>query len=164
MKHAINSVMVAILVALPIKASDQPVADEPGKPQENWLAICVIAAAAVAVGGVWIMSKRCKPRYYWLMDASQSPAVYWVGAATKKECEIEGWERIGGPYDRPEDAPQQHPPSTNRVDHVIVPMQISTQNSQDLVNWQTIHTEVNDIEDYSYYATNQGFFRIKVGQ
>jgi len=130
-----------------------------------WLAICMVAAAGIAVGVVYVIARGCEPQYYWLMDSNEPPK-FWVATATKKECEIEGWKRIGGPYKRPQDAPHEHPNPTNRVNNVIGPtITIRVQASTNLVDWSTVSEVRGDAEDFAYFSTNSpGFFRFQMAQ
>ncbi len=134
---------------------------DPTKPQEFWLAACVVVAAATAVGGIMLFSRKCQPKYYWLMDNEQPPT-YWVGTATRKECAINNWTVIGGPYDKPGDAPPQHPSSTNRISSIVVPIRITVLASANLSQWTPVHSEVSDTEDFSYFTPVAGFYRLEL--
>lgn len=159
--------LIAILIALlvtPTRA-EQPVNPKgPDKPQETWLPVCIVAAAGLAVAGIYIISKKCKPKYYWLADEEQPPTT-WVGAATDRECRINGWHKIGGPYDSPQEAPTNAPPLTNIVSRAFTqPMNITVEQTTDLQNWTPVYSEFCDTEDFAYFPTNAvgGMFRISV--
>lgn len=167
----VSAILGAVITALPVCANpplhskhDSGGTDD--NPQEVSAVICVVAAVVVtaAVVGIVIVSKKCQPKYYWLMDSEQPPN-FWVGTATKKECEINDWKRIGGPYNRPEDAPVEHPPATNRVDELApVPLHIAVEASTNLTDWTTVSESYCDLEDFAYTPTNRnaGFFRLRV--
>jgi len=127
--------------------------------------ICLILGVVAGVTAVYMVSKACKPKYYWMMDPEDSPPRFWLGTHSNKEVQIQGWKRIGGPYDRIEDAPTQPPNATNRVSHLSSEptLRVSVQQSQDSVNWVTVHTEVSQIDEVVYYPTNTGFFRLEAG-
>lgn len=154
----VSSVLIAALLTIPIQTAKS---DDP-PPENMGLAICVIACAAIAVGAVYIVAHKCQPKYYWLMD-NDSPPKFWVATATKKQCQIEGWHRIGGPYTRPQDAPAVHPDATNRVELVSQPaMNIAVQQTQDGQSWTTVYQQNCDTEDFGYSPTNCGMFRLVV--
>lgn len=148
-----NLVLAAALIAMPLESR----ADEEPPPQDfSAIAACVVLAAVAAVGAVYIISRGCKPKYYWIMDNDEPPK-FWVGTATRKERDINDWKFIGGPYDKPGDAPGIHPDPTNRVESVIsAPVHIQIQESTNLVTWTTAHSEFSDLEDFSYALTNTG--------
>jgi len=148
---AITLLLIALLVALPIQIK----ADEEPPPQDWALIACAVAVVAVAVGAIYVISKKCAPKYYWLWDG-ETPTGTWVGTATDKQCQIEGWKKISGPYDKPGDAPPTCPNLTNRVNKAVsAPITISTQTSQDGANWTTVDVQHVDMEDYAYFPTNQ---------
>ncbi len=162
MKQTVSLLLALLVAILPINIQADPA---PPPQQSEWaVAVCIMVGVGLAVTGIMIVSKRCQPKYYWLMDDDQPPT-FWVGTATRKECQIQGWKKIGGPYDRPGDAPPIHPDPTNRVNEASSAMvlKISVQTSQDMVSWTTVHSEVSDIEDFVYYPTNTGFFRLEAG-
>ncbi len=147
-----------IVTPIPIHADDPP-----PHGGNSWAALCIVAFAGVAVGAVYIISKRCEPKYYWLMD-DNVPPTFWVGTATAKQCKIEGWRRIGGPYNRQQDAPAEHPNPTNTVPNLVsLPMKVVVQSSQDGQQWTPVDEQVVDLEDHVYYPTNTGMFRLEVG-
>ncbi len=160
MKKLLSLLLVVFL--LPIRA-DEPTPADPGPSQDTVaLAACLVAAAGIAAGAVYIFSHKCQPKYYWLMDDSQPPN-FWVATATRKQCQIEGWHRIGGPYTHPQDAPAIHPDPTNRVSLAAsAPLNISVQATTDLQNWTTVYQETADTEDFSYCTTNAAMFRLMV--
>ena len=158
----ITYTLVAMMAVMPVKIS----ADEPPPGDEPWaLAACIIVATGIAVGAVVFFAKKCEPQYYWLMDDSEQPPKYWVATCTKKEAEVSGWKRIGGPYKRPTDAPIEHPSPTNRVDHVISPyVRITVQQSTNLVEWVPLSSTTGYSEDFAYFPTNAaGFYRYEIG-
>lgn len=162
MKTELTAMTLATaLAALPFNS---PAPEPDPDPQPTALAWCVVACVGVAVTAIIITAKRCEPKYYWLMD-NERPPNFWVGTATKKECEIQEWTRIGGPYNGPEDAPYPHPDPTNRVDSVVsAPVSmIAVETSTNLVDWVTIHESANtDLDDFIYSPTNTGMFRIRI--
>lgn len=152
--------LVVALVAIPLQLPADP---SPPPPQEWALALCVVAVCAVAVGGIYIIGKKCQPKYYWIMDREEPPN-FWVGTANTKECQINGWVRIGGPYKSPADAPPVHPNPTNRATiSMSEPVKI---NVQSLVNnqWITVSDYEGDLEDFAYFPTNavSGLFRLEL--
>ena len=158
MKKKLTVLTLSALIAANPSFCDAP----PPPPQETWLALCVVAVAGLAVTTIYIVSKRCQPKYYWLMD-NNVPPTYWVGTATRKECEINEWKRIGGPYNRPQDAPMDHPDPTNRVETASsAPLKIATQ-SFNGTNWITVDQQVCDLDDFIYFPTNAAMFRLEVG-
>lgn len=163
-KSVTTAALIWVMLALPIRAEGPISASDPSQPQKSWVAVCVVAFAGLAVAGIYIVAKRCQTKYYWLMDDDEPPK-FWVGTATDKQCEIEGWKKIGGPYDRPEDAPAQHPDPTNRVTRAFSePLNMAVQSSTDGHNWTTVYTETCDMEDFGYFPTNEvsGMFRITI--
>ena len=166
MKIKLTALTLAAIFAARSSIADDPVIEPPPPDQDMALAVCVVAVCAVAVGTIYVISRKCQPKYYWLMD-DQQPPTYWVATATRKECQINGWKRIGGPYTHPEDAPPQHPPSTNRVDSLIGQIQtINVQQSQDGVHWDRVSEFRGDMEDFAYFPTNKvsGMFRLEISQ
>lgn len=166
MKTMTSLVLIALMAVMPITtgAENQPQPPKPGDPQELWLAVCLVAFAGVAVGGIYVVSKRCQPKYYWLMD-DDTPPKFWVGCPTKKECAVNNWIRIGGPYTRMEDAPAVHPNPTNRVNDLVGPvMKIAVQSSTNMVDWTTVYEENTEMEEFIYWPTNQvsGMYRLMV--
>ncbi len=160
MKTTISAVLAATLVTMPMQAGLEPA---PTPKNDTWLGMCVLVCAGLAVGAVYVMSKRCQPKYYWLMD-DDTPPKFWVATCTKKQAQCEGWKRIGGPYNRVEDAPAVHPSPTNTVQELAAEvMKFTVQTSQDGTNWMTVDTQVVDWEDHIYYPTNSGMFRIQMG-
>lgn len=165
---AITLLLIALLIIIPVRIiADEPVQPhDPGPPQQTWLAVCVVVAAGVAIAGIYLVNKKCKPKYYWLADDDQPPTT-WVGTATDRECKINGWKKIGGPYERPQDAPTNAPPLTNIVSEIIGPvLHHVVEESSDGVNWTSIHEENSTQEDFGYFvpATNQAaLFRLRVG-
>lgn len=154
--------MIAMMCVLPLRA--QTPEPNPGPPQQSWIAVCIVVCAGVAVVGIYLVAKKCEPKYYWLMDDNEPPT-FWVGTATKKECTINGWNRIGGPYTKASDAPTQHPNPTNRVENIVgPPVNISVQSSTDGANWSTVHTEQCDLDDFGYIvptnAPSAAMFRL----
>ena len=159
MKKLIAGLLIFTMAATPLKIE----ADEP-PPENMGLALCIVAVAGIAVTAIYIVAKRCQPKYYWLCDDDQPPK-FWVATATKKQCAIEGWHRIGGPYTTPQDAPAIHPSPTNRVELVAGPVEnINVQTSQDGHNWTTVSEFRGDEEDFSYSPTNTGMFRLEISQ
>ncbi len=158
MKKLLSLLLVVFL--LPTRA-DEPTPADPGPdPNVAALAACLVAATGIAVGAVYIFSHKCAPKYYWLCD-DDNPPRFWVATATRKQCQIEGWHRIGGPYTQPQDAPATHPDPTNRVNLAAsAPIKISVQASQDLQNWTTVYQDTADTEDFSYCTTNAAMFRL----
>jgi hypothetical protein len=148
-----------------LRASEiEPAPKQPG--QDSALALCIVALAAVAVGVIYVVSKNCKPKYYWMMDPEEQPPRFWVGAHNNKEVQINGWKRIGGPYERIEDAPPVHPNPTNRVSHISDQpvVRVSAQHSDDMVTWTTVHTERVQLDEFLFFPTNtSGFFRLEAG-
>ena len=172
MKRKLTSVaLAAMMLVYPVNRSwsDDGITPGPGVPDQNIYPVagaCIVAFIGLAAIGLYVATKSCQPKYYWLMDDDKPPR-FWVGTATRKECQINGWKKIGGPYNRPEDAPPVHPDPTNRVDEVVsAPMNISVESSTNGVNWQTVQQSLCDPEDHVYFPTNTGaaFFRIKLGQ
>lgn len=160
--HRLVAVTLVILLAiLPVPLN----AENPPPPKDDWaLALCIVAGIGLATAGIYIVAHKCKPKYYWLMS-NDNPPVFWVGTATDKQCQIEDWVKIGGPYDKPEDAPAVHPDKTNRVNRATSEiMTVTVQQSSDLVTWTTVHEEATDLEDFSYSPTNTlgGMFRVSV--
>lgn len=165
METIVTSLLIAAIVAIPV----QRAIPQEKPPEKDWLlALCVVAVAGAAATAVYIASRSCKPKYYWLCDGEQPPK-YWVGTATKKECEINGWRRVGGPYDKPGDAPPQ-PPST-LLSYTEEPpgpsMRIKVHESSDMQHWTVIHEAVCPTEDFAYFPTNtakaQMFYRLEMG-
>ncbi len=136
---------------------------DPQPPKQDWLlAACVVAGVGLAAGAIYIVASKCEPKYYWLMD-SESPPTFWVAACTKKEAQINGWKRIGGPYNKKEDAPPVHPPITNVVNVVSGP-QFTIKVQQLTTNgWDTVSTVVCETEEFAYYPTNAGLYRLDMG-
>lgn len=144
--------LVIALVAIPLQSPADPPPPQDG--EQLWLAACVVAFAGVAVGGVYIISRRCEPKYYWIMDKEQPPN-FWVGTANTKECQINGWIRIGGPYRKAADAPPVHPDPTNRATISFnAPVTINVQ-SFSTGQWETIYRFTGDEEDFAYFPTNR---------
>ena len=155
----ITTWLIALVLILPIQLrADDPVPVNPD-PQHTALAICVIACAALAAGGVYILSKRCQPKYYWLWDGEQPPRT-WVGAATDKECAINGWTKIGGPYEKAADAPPTCPDLTNRVQKATsAPMNIAVEGTSNMSQWSTVYAERCDMDDFGAFIPNTNSFR-----
>lgn len=154
--------LVAIALIIVLLPFDLPAPEPPPPPQEWVLAACMVAFAGAAAAGVYIVAQKCKPKYYWMTDDEQPPK-FWVGTATKKQCEVEGWRRIGGPYDRPEDAPQQHPNPTNVVNLTAnAPTIIKVHASTNGTDWNVVHEFSGDMEDFGYFPTNAvgGMFKL----
>lgn len=167
-RQLVTAALIGAICSLPLQTrSDEPVTpvDNPGPPQETWIAVCVVVAAGLAVGAIYLVNKKCKPKYYWLADDDQPPNT-WVGTATDRECKFNGWRKIGGPYEKPTDAPTNAPPLTNIVSELSGPvMHHAVEQSSDGVNWATIHEEDSTQEDFGYLVspTNQaGLFRLRV--
>lgn len=152
-------VMSALIIITPIELRSDP---EP-PTSDTWLAVCVVAVAAIAAGAVYLVSKKCQPKYYWLMDDNERPKKYWVAAATRKECEINGWKRIGGPYTSASDAPPVHPPDTNVINELVGPvMKIQVESTSDFREWTPVYQTECDLEDFGYFPTNAAMFRLVV--
>lgn len=164
----IGLVLIAVMALLPIRINaDEPVTPaDPGPPQQTWVAVCIVVGVGLAVTAIYLVNKKCKPKYYWLCDDDVPPRT-WVGTATDKECKINDWKKIGGPYDRPEDAPTNAPPITNIVHELMGPvMHHVVEQSNDGENWTAVHEEDCTQEDFGYIvpATNQAaLFRLRVG-
>lgn len=155
MKTTISAMLAASLIAMPLQSHAQE-----NPPDDFWLAAAVVCVAGAAFAGVYIVTKKAAPKYYWHMDSEQPPN-FWVGTSTPKQCDIEGWTRIGGPYNRPQDAPAEHPNPTNRVQRVVGPASfIAVQTSTNGQHWTTVHQQVCDTEEFVYFPTNTGMFRI----
>ncbi len=156
MKTLIAILLVALMV-MPLNADFTPT---PTPDQDTWVALCLVAAAGVAVGIVYIAAKRCKPRYYWLLNPENGDI--WLGTCSKKQKEIEGWEKIGGPYVSIQDAPPVHPSITNRVNDIIAePIHnFTVEQSTDNQNWIVCFSATNTIEEFIYFPTNAAMFRI----
>lgn len=151
--------LVAAMTVLPLDLN----ADEQPPKNDSLLALCVVACAGAAVGVVYIFTKKCKPKYYWLMDDDQPPR-FWVGTTTRKQAKIEGWRIIGGPYETPQDAPVAHPSPTNTVSFAAEPtFMIKVQTSTNGSSWTTVNETRGEMEDFGYYPTNAGMFRIEMG-
>ncbi len=159
-RNLLTGALCLSMVGVPMQSI---LSEEPPPPdQPFWGALCVMAVAGIAATAVYIVSKKCQPKYYWLMD-DDTPPKFWVASATRKECQINGWQRIGGPYERVTDAPAVHPASTNRVEFVASqPMTIKVQSSTNLTHWTTVYQEVADLEDFGYWPTNAAMFRLEV--
>lgn len=157
MKTLTTAVLIAALGYAECKAPELPPEQPPN--QDTWVAVCLVAAAGLAVGAIYLVAKRCKPRYYWLLSENGD---IWLGTCTKKEAQINGWEKIGGPYPTIQDAPVEHPNITNRVHDVIAePLMLYTvERTTDLTHWQVVNSQTNTIEEFVYYPTNTGLFRI----
>ena len=157
MKKIIASLLVIIVVSLPLQ-----IQADPQPPDQDWLlAACVVACAGIAVGAVYVFSKKCESKWYWLMDSEQPPN-FWIASTTRKQCQVEGWIRIGGPYKSPQDAPTQHPSPTNRVEVPSTPMKLSWQASTNGVNWTTVYQDNCDVEDFGFFPTNAAMFRVMI--
>jgi hypothetical protein len=159
MKNKLLCLALIALFTLPLKAGDDPAPD----PQPMWLPACIVAAVGLAAVGIVVLVKSCEPKYYWLMDDDQPPK-FWVGAATRKECQINGWKRIGGPYNRPQDAPTQHPDPTNVVVSAVSLQTITVHASTNMTDWSVVHREVTDPEDFAYFPTNAAMFRVEMSR
>ena len=167
-KRLVTAVLIGAMCSLSIKSnSEEPVqpAQNPGPPQQTWLAVCVVAACGVAIAGIYVLARKCRPKYYWLCD-NEEPPNKWVGTCTKRECIINGWRKIGGPYERPEDAPTNAPPITNVVSEIMssAPLNYTVEETKDLQNWTPIYSERTTDEEFAYFPTNTagGMFRIRV--
>jgi len=165
-----SAILTGLMLAYPINRSwsDDSITPGPDVPDQDIHPVagaCVVAFIGIAAIGIYVASKSCQPKYYWMMDDDKPPR-FWVGTATRKECQINGWKKIGGPYVRPEDAPVIHPDPTNRVDEIVsAPVNIYVESSTNLVDWQTVHDSYCDPEDFIYTpSTNQqsGFFRLRI--
>lgn len=157
-------VLVAALAIAPIKIQ----ADEPPPPKNDWaVVICAVIGVGLVVTGIYLLNKKCQPKYYWLMN-SDEPPVFWIGTATDRECKIQDWHKIGGPYTSPNQAPPIHPDKTNRVHELVGPvMHHAVEESADGVNWVTIHEEDSTQEDFGYFVSptnHAGFFRLRLTQ
>lgn len=152
----LTAALVGALITIPMQSA---LSDAPPPEDDFWLAACIVAVAGLAVTAVYIVSKKCEPKYYWLMDGDNPPN-FWVGTATRKECEVQGWHRIGGPYTKPSDAPVQHPASTNRVENIVGPVVNIGVESLSGTNWTTVYQTQSELEDFIYWPTNQGLFRL----
>lgn len=156
----VSLLLIVLLTFIPTQIK----ADGPIPPKnDSWVALCIVAGVGLALTGIYLVSKKCQPRYYWLMD-DDDPPKFWVATATRKECSINNWKRIGGPYNSPQEAPAQHPNPTNRVNdaEAALPVTITVQQSHDLVSWTDVYTERCDLEDFAYFPTNAALFRLKV--
>ncbi len=162
MKKLVSMVLIAVVVVMPLHLN----ADDPPPPptEELWPALAMVAFVGLCVGGVMLLSKKTEPQYYWLMD-DEKPPNFWVATATGKECQLNGWKRIGGPYKRAADAPPVHPDPTNRV-HVVSPtLNMAFESSTDDGNsWTTVYQETCPMDDFGCVlpATNSmALFRIR---
>lgn len=155
--------LVTIVLLIALLPLDLPAPEPPPPPPDDWaLAACLVAVAGAAAAGVYIIAQKCKPKYYWMTDDEQPPK-FWVGIATRKECQINGWRRIGGPYNQPQDAPPQHPDPTNVVNIVAsAPVTIKVHASTNGSHWDVVHEFSGDMEDFGYFPTNAvgGMFKL----
>lgn len=161
--HWLVTLLLVILIAIiPVPVSADP--PPPPNGQSEWvLAAFIVAGVAAAVGGIIILAKKTEPKYYWIMDPSESPATFWVGTTTRKECSINGWKRIGGPYASPAQAPAIHPSPTNTVTELAPQVLTITVQEQRGTNWVNIGSQTCDTEDFGYFipTTNKlGFYRL----
>lgn len=156
MKKIITAALIVSLIALPVSAN------EDHKPQPTLMAWCLVAAVGAAAIGIYIVSKSCQPKYYCMTDG-ENPPTYWVGNANRKECELNGWTRLSGPYDSPGDCTNCPPVVTNVALPSPVALRITVIASTDLLNWTEVHNEVVDPEDFVYFPTNAAFYRIGWG-
>lgn len=156
MKNKIKQVTTTVALTALLLAPYQSSGDDP-PPQNDWLLSAgVVLVAGIAVTGIYLVAHAAQPKYYWLMDSEQPPR-FWVAAATGKECEINGWHRIGGPYNRLEDAPAQHPDPTNRVAAATsAPMNLTVESSVNGSGWQPVFKTSCALDDFGYFPDNNG--------
>jgi len=161
----IKLVAVVTAAALLVSSVRLNADDDPPPQNVGMLLPCIVAGVAVvAVATVVIIVKRCSPKYYCMRD-DENPPNYFVGNATKKECQINGWTRINGPYDSAADVPPCDSHTvTNIQQQASAPLHITVEQSADLNRWSVAGTSFCDLDDFYFDPTNAAamYFRIKI--
>lgn len=166
MRTLTTLLLIAVMLVLPMRIQ----AKEPPPPPDEWtVVVCAVIGVGLVVTGIWLLNKKCTPKYYWFWDGEPgNPPNTWVGTCTERERKINGWRKIGGPYAKPEDAPPLPPPITNVVSEIEGPLlhHAVEQSTDGGKSWTTIHEEDSTQEDFGYFVspTNQAaLFRLRVG-
>ena len=156
-KRVITGALCLALVAIPIES-----------PKANIIAgICLMGITVIVAGGVVIMIKQCKPKYYCLWDMMDPAKGHWIGTATRSELIANDWAVASGPYNTVAEAGVHCPPPTNapsiKVSNVVsggvgtysyTPSWIHIEESTNLVDWVEVAMFADDPTNFSWSKTN----------
>jgi hypothetical protein len=150
LQKATALLLVAALTSVTIQRTKAEPEPQPASP---FLAACVVIFAGVMVGGTAVIIRVCKPKYWCLKDKE---GTHWVGTATKKECQVNGWSMVGGPYESVEAGSTNCPPATNNITMNMPPPDslLLLQESTDMLAWRTVQEQLDDPTNFKFEHTN----------